>query len=48
MSVIHLSLLQLFELASLEVVQLGCLYLAVRMYWFVDILSDEPHIDKNV
>jgi len=38
MSVIHLLLLQLFELVNLLVVQLGCLYLAAGTYWFVDLV----------
>jgi len=38
MSVMHLLLLRLFELVNLLVVQLGCLYLAVGMCLFVDLL----------
>ena len=36
MSVTHLLLLRLFELVSLLVVQLGCLYLEAEMYGVVD------------
>ena len=38
MSVAHLLLLRLFELASLWLVQFGCLYLAVGMYLFDGLL----------
>ena len=38
MSEIHLLLLQLLDLVNLLVVQLGCVYVATGMYWFVGLL----------